>query len=1436
VSYPINPYIAGAPLRGERGFFGRQDTLDWVARELRNPATNALVLFGQRRIGKTSLLLRLQHTLPAENFLPIYFDLQDQAVRPVGKVLADLADTVAERVGLLPPIPQAFDDGGRFFHRTFLSQLYRTIGSRRPVFLLDEFDVLDRAAEASLPETAAAKALIPFLRRVMNEDPRPAFVFAIGRRAEDLSLDSTATFKASLVREIWVLDRQSAEALTRQAEANRTLRFSERAVERILAQTNCHPYLTQLLCQRIWERAYIGNPPTPPLVDTPQVEEAIADTLQVGNQALVWLWNGMSPAERVYAAALAQISDEGQIIPEDRVIETLTTHAARLRSREIELAPRDLVGRRVLEQVGEHEYRFAIELFRRWVRQNKPLRDVKEELDRVEPVASRLYELGKELFDQRCWHTAIRYFRDALEVNPRHFRARLNLGESLLELGQNDLAVSELEQAYELDSHEARLPLARALVAQAHSRELAGDAEGALAACERALAISPGERAAQQLRALIWKRWGDEAWQSHDMETARTAYLTAGDVESAAQVEQLLAAAVPTGGGEPGFRSAHQSPPELLQAYYLALANECRQLPLEVIEAQFASVTDGLAPSLPDTYVDLDAVALEEGEECSEHTWALHLPKGRGRLALLTALTRRKSAHLILLGPPGSGKTSFVNHLAFLMATHSVALPKSLSGRLMMLLSLRQVAAHYVPSNAQGSASMLWDALRDDIAARLDVAAARDLFPHLQERLLKEGGLILLDGLDQVPQAARRRQAVLEAIQELIASLPKNSSYVLITSRPHACAEDLSRLSDFALWGLTPFDGAQVERFIRCWYQAARAPMGWDEAEARAKSQRLQAALKEWPVLADLASRPLLLAAMAAFCSGQRQLPQDRAALYEQVVRLLLWSWQRARECEASVEPLDPGAVQVRELGEARLRALVESAALAVHRRQQEEWGRDETTADISIGEIADICEPDIDPTAMLEYLQDAGLMTGRAQDIYAFSHRAFQEYLAACCLTRSPDFDEMQRLIHEDPIWWREVVLLALGAARQGHLDEAIRVLDVLLPENPQDAPEIDLTHWRIAALVGRALQDLHLVEAAGEQSRCVPLVERARRWLVRLVEEGQLDWRERAEAGDVLGWLGDPRFDTDLCLPRYYRGAAEPFLGFVEIPAGPFVMGSQKGDKGVSENEFGNESPQIPYTYWIARYPVTVAQFRAFVDDGGYEEPVWWTESGWAWRNGQSNSRPAGSGQGGESRRARSSHLNPEPISRPVELRAAPMWWDEQCRYPNHPVYGVSWFEAMAYCRWLDARLRETRSDASIPPGCLVRLPTEAEWEKAARSGDRRRYPWGDQNWDAQRASIPGRMARLTPVGMYPQGATPLGLHDMSGNVWEWTLSLYRPYPYRHDDGRNAWDAEGERVIRGGAWIGIQRVARCAYRGSRAPDDCGEEFIGFRLAVSCS
>lgn len=232
------------------------------------------------------------------------------------------------------------------------------------------------------------------------------------------------------------------------------------------------------------------------------------------------------------------------------------------------------------------------------------------------------------------------------------------------------------------------------------------------------------------------------------------------------------------------------------------------------------------------------------------------------------------------------------------------------------------------------------------------------------------------------------------------------------------------------------------------------------------------------------------------------------------------------------------------------------------------------------------------------------------------------------------------------------------------------------------------------------------------------------------------------------------------------------EPEL--IRIPAGRFRMGS---DPRKDKQANGGEQPQhtlYPPTYYIAKTPVTNAQYAVFVQDTGHDPPRHWEDG----------------------RVPRGKH--------------------------NHPVASVSWHDAVAYCRWL-----------SKVTGKDYNLPSEAEWEKAARGTDGRIYPWGDR-WDASRCnSAEGGKGDTTAVGAYPRGVSPYGVLDMAGNVWEWTRSLYRDYPYDPTDGREEPEAEGLRVLRGGAGTYPLRRVRCAYRFRNFPGNRGG-FGRFRVVVS--
>ncbi len=195
------------------------------------------------------------------------------------------------------------------------------------------------------------------------------------------------------------------------------------------------------------------------------------------------------------------------------------------------------------------------------------------------------------------------------------------------------------------------------------------------------------------------------------------------------------------------------------------------------------------------------------------------------------------------------------------------------------------------------------------------------------------------------------------------------------------------------------------------------------------------------------------------------------------------------------------------------------------------------------------------------------------------------------------------------------------------------------------------------------------------------------------------------------------------------------------------------------------------------------------------------------------------------------------------PIQPHEHPYYWDDMAyNAPNQPVVGITWYEAMAYCAWLQEQVTANHLSLVIKDKSLhrllldgqwqVRLPTEAEWEWAAGGIDHTVYPWG-QKFDPDRANtLEGRVLSPTPVGAYPAGAAKCGALDMSGNIWEWTHSFYQNYPYQRDDGREDPSVRGRRTIRGGTWDQNQRSARVSYRTSYLPDYLSNS-LGFRLAV---
>ncbi len=267
------------------------------------------------------------------------------------------------------------------------------------------------------------------------------------------------------------------------------------------------------------------------------------------------------------------------------------------------------------------------------------------------------------------------------------------------------------------------------------------------------------------------------------------------------------------------------------------------------------------------------------------------------------------------------------------------------------------------------------------------------------------------------------------------------------------------------------------------------------------------------------------------------------------------------------------------------------------------------------------------------------------------------------------------------------------------------------------------------------------------------------------RYVDGGMRIKRDTIDNGKLPKWL--KRLGYELQEHDGIQYIAPPVCA---IPVGTFLMGSNKSkDKHAEIWETPQHIVNLP-AYEIGKYPVTVAEYRLFIESMSYEEP----------QN-----------------------------------------WDEQKYKPEHPVVYVSWYDAKIYANWLSKMMNKQ-----------WKLPSEAEWEKAARGTDGRIYPWGDK-WDTSKANTSENgQEETTPVGSYPQGASIYGVMDMAGNAREWTNTLYADYPYMADDGRENENSPNNRCIRGGSWDHEYKVARIARRSSGRSIEYYEN-RGFRLAL---
>lgn len=839
-------------------------------------------------------------------------------------------------------------------------------------------------------------------------------------------------------------------------------------------------------------------------------------------------------------------------------------------------------------------------------------------------------------------------------------------------------------------------------------------------------------------------------------------------------------------------------------SYLNALQAHCSELDLTLLDASEAR-SDRLDIATVFTTLYLDYQRFEgesltdvllnrvEQKKWRERDSGLH---ERELLPIAATEAIAAVSRLVILGQPGGGKSTLVNHVVTQLAARRLdatkgELPHWPTGHtpLPVRIVLRRFASWLTQEKRQGAVGDVWDYLQQ----LLKGWGCGHCFTGLQKAVRDGDSIIFFDGLDELRGEGMRKTVIRGAVEKF-AKIEKGCQ-VVVTSRPYAYETDTAwRLPDdeFVVVQLAPFAAEQIEAFNEAWYtKVIEKRRGWPVERCQQAAARLSRTILARPHLLRLARSPLLLTLIAQVDSsggGAMQL-NNRAELYQKTVNLLLARWENRIQLDVAFgeDVPDDQIVWLDGLPTHELRDVLAKLAYEGHRDQaQQQQG--EADADLVV-EIAyatlqqelllrfDSLQRANDIIAYIQ--QRTGLLVDKGGYLFTFPHRTYQEYLAGQHLQNMSGWQpRLVKLLKQAPDWWREVFLLSVAGKPA---DSVQFLVQALLPiGTPTTQQEINLLFIAAQALVETNFN--YYVELEAKQAEPPEadgfddFLQRVQALLIgAMLAEAVVPAIVRAEAGRWLGYLGDPRpgvgVDPVTELPDIVWGE--------EVPAGRYVIGADREAYG----SFEEQEVEIKRPFRLSRYPITNAQFQAFVQAPDWDQPRWW----------------------------RGMPANEQQFDQP------------RFPYANHPRETVSWYQAIAFCRWLTMQLA-----GELPAGAEIELPHEYEWEVAARYPDGSLFPWGNE-FEAKKANtFEGGVNQTTAVGLYPSGRNVrLSLYDLSGNIFEWCLNKYEKLQ------ETAVDKEW-RAVHGGSWDFNRSRARAASRSNYDPRACSFS-IGFRVVLRC-